>query len=276
MTSLVYMVAGLSSRFEGKPKAFSKITEKETLIEYSLNQALKNPFEEIIFIVSNQTKKLFENKFNHSYKGIKIQYAIQTYNPKKRNKPWGTLDAICSAIDLIKKPVILCNGDDIYGEDAFKILFNHLEKNKDDATLGYKLKNVLIENSSCNRGIFNYTKDYDIKNISEIFDITHDNLLEKNLTIDSLCSMNIFALHPESIIKLNKKLIEFKEKNKDDKNIECLLPVEIGNLISKNEISMKLYPCSDNWYGITNPGDEIVIRNKIEFRNKLELSKQSL
>ena len=78
--------------------------------------------------------------------------------------------------------------------------------------------------------------------------------------------MNIFALHSETIKKLNKKLIEFKEKNKNNKNIECLLPVEIGELIAKKEIYMKLYPCYDKWYGITNPGDEIKIREDLENR----------
>ena len=83
MVSIVYMVAGLSSRFNGKLKALAKISKDESLIEYSLNQALPAGFDKIVFIVSNKTKPFFQEKFGESYKNIPIQYALQNYDSTK-------------------------------------------------------------------------------------------------------------------------------------------------------------------------------------------------
>jgi len=270
MASLVYMVAGLSSRFGGRIKQFVKITDNETLIEYSLNQALKSGFNKIIFIVGKNTEQFFKDKFNHSYKGVPVYYAFQDFDANKRDKPWGTVDALCSIIPLIKEikePFVVCNGDDIYGKNSFKILYEHLKngennikENKEDATIGYKLKNVLPEKGSVNRGIFKTSQSY-VTDIKEVFNIEKNNLSEKNLNLDDLCSMNIFALFPETIEKLNGILKIFKEEYKDNKKIECLLPVELSNLIKKNEIKMKIYPTNDKWLGITNPEDEFIVRD---------------
>ena len=91
---IVYMVAGLSSRFGGKPKAFAKIgPNNETLIEISINRSIKAGFNKIIFIVGKETESIFKNFFKNNYKGIPIEYALQSYNPETRDKPWGTAEA---------------------------------------------------------------------------------------------------------------------------------------------------------------------------------------
>ena len=264
MVSLVYMVAGVSSRFQGRIKSFAQITENETLIEYSLNQALKNSFNKIIFIVGEITEQPFKEKFGNSYKGVPVYYSLQYFDPEKRDRPWGTVDALCSALHLINEPFVVCNGDDIYGENSFKVLFEHLSdrKNKEDASIGYKLKNVLPEKGRVNRGIFKIKNKY-VNRIEEVFNIEKNHLSKKNLTLENLCSMNIFALFPETVHKLNHILNYFKEKNKNDRKVECLLPVEISNLIKSGKINMKIYPTDDWWLGITNPEDEIVVREQL-------------
>lgn len=261
MVSVVYMVAGLSKRFGGKIKQFARVgPNQETLIEYSISQALQTGFDKIIFIIGEKTEKPFKQKFGNYYKGITIQYAFQTFDQETRDKPWGTVDALCSALPLLKEPFVVCNGDDIYGKESFKILYNHLQKSHEDAVIGYLLKDVLADSGSVNRGIFR-TKNYYVTNIEEVFGISKLNLDEKNLTLENLCSMNIFALHPKTVEKLNNILESFKEKNKGNKTIECLLPTELSNLIQKGEIKMKIYPTSDKWVGITNPEDEIIVRD---------------
>lgn len=265
------MVAGLSSRFDGKIKQFAIVGPNgETLIEYSLNQALLAGFNKIIFVVGEKTEKQFKEKFSNNYKGFPVYYAFQHLDDK-RDRPWGTLDALCSALPLIKEPFVVCNGDDIYGKNSFKILFDHLKKEneensknlRENAALGYKLKNALPETGKVNRGIFRVDNDF-VEEIEEIFDITKSNLEEKNLKPDSLCSMNLFALFPETVLELNTILKKFKEKYKGDRRIECFLPVELSNLIKTNKIKMKIYQTKDNWFGITNPEDEIIVREKLK------------
>ncbi len=260
--ALVLMVAGLSSRFGGRPKQFAVIgPNQETLIEYSLNQALKTGFTKIIFIVGNKTESLFKEKFGDAYKNIPIKYAYQMFDEKEREKPWGSLDAVCSVKEIIKTPFVVCNGDDIYGENTFKTLLNHLKSNKKEtATVGFPLKSVIPEKGKVNRGIFQIDEKNNIISLTETIGIDSENLEEKKTNENDLCSMNIFALFPKNLSDLQKILSDFKEKNKGNKIIEAYLPTAINELIKSNKTKMKIYPAKDKWYGITNPEDEETVR----------------
>lgn len=261
---IVYMVAGLSSRFGNKIKAFEKVGPNgEMLIEYSINQALKAGFNKIIFIVGNKTENAFKEKFGNKFKEIEIVYAKQSYDEKERDKPWGTVDALCAGKEIINFPFVVCNGDDIYGENTFKILYNHLNVSNEEASAGYILGGVLPESGSANRGIFSINEDNSIKEIREVYNIKKDRLNEFGLNGNDICSMNIFALHPETIKYLESELMYFKEKNKEDRKVECLLPNILSELIKKEKIKMKLYLTKDNWFGITNHGDETIVGNEL-------------
>lgn len=260
--ALVYMVAGISSRF-GSIKQFAKVTENETLIEYSLKQALPAGFTKIVFIVGNKTEQPFKEKFGNSYKGLPVEYCLQRYNPKKRDRPWGTTDALCVAKESLNSAFVVCNGDDLYGENTFKTLVRHLKNNLEEATVGYRLKEVLPEEGAVNRGIFN-VKDNFVISLKETFGITKGNIHEKMLSENSLCSMNIFALHPRALEELNKILNKFKEEHKEERRIECLLPEELNKMIISRRLSMKIYPTEDRWFGVTNPGDELIIKKQLE------------
>jgi NDP-sugar pyrophosphorylase family protein len=263
--AIVYMVAGMSSRFGGKIKQFAKVgINGETLMEYSMNQALKAGFTKIVFIVGKLTEAPFKEKFGNSFEGTPILYAHQTFDPIYRDKPWGTVDAICSISNIVNCPFVVCNGDDIYGEKTFQTLVNHIIDGKNsEASVGYHLSEVLPEKGSTNRGIFEVDETHHIVKIEEKFNIVKHNLQESNLKGKELCSMNIFALHPETLHKLNRILFEFKLKHKEDRKKECLLPVELSTLIEKKEISMKLYPSEEKWLGVTNPEDEEIVKNQI-------------
>ncbi|MBT4376988.1 hypothetical protein HOD29_06450 [archaeon] len=262
--ALVYMVAGLSSRFKGKPKAFAKVgPNNESLIEYSLNQTLPVGFTKIVFIVGKKTKPLFQEKFQDSYKNIPVHYALQSFDENKRDKPWGTTDAICSAKEFLDCPFIVCNGDDIYGKEAFEILTTHLKEKNINTTLGYKLEGVIPEKGEVNRGIFQIENNKVI-DLKETFNISKKNLNSLDLTTKSLCSMNIFALTPETLNLLNEKLKLFKEENKESRTKECLLPKEINDLLNENKILLDIYPTQAQWFGITHPEDELIVRNKIK------------
>jgi NDP-sugar pyrophosphorylase family protein len=262
--SLVYMLGGLSNRFGGKPKALSKIgPENETLLEYSLNQALKNNFNKIIFIVSQKTKKQFKDFFGDFYKKIPIVYTLQKFDEKTREKPWGTNDAICSARKVIDGPFVLCNGDDIYGEKVFSILFDNLKKEKTNATIGYELGNVLPEKGNANRGIFEEENHF-VKSIREVLGINKNNLKEKGLNEKNLCSLNIFGLRKEVLELLYENLLKFKKENKGNSKIKCYLPTELNTLISEGKIKMKIYPTKESYLGVTFPEDEKIVKEKLK------------
>ncbi len=258
---IVYMVAGLSSRFGGKPKAFAKIgPNNETLIEISINRAIMAGFNKIIFIVGKETESIFKDFFKNNHKRIPIEYALQSYNPETRDKPWGTADAICSANNLIEGPFLVCTGDDLYSNETYQTLFNHIQEDKTDATVGYPLGEHIPEEGEVNRGIFNI-KDNHITSAEEILGISKINYQEKNLTLETPCNIGIFLIQKETLNKINNLLENFKLQNKDHRTKECYLNVELGNLIKANQIKLKYYPGKGKLIGITNPEDEQTARD---------------
>jgi dTDP-glucose pyrophosphorylase len=262
--AIVYMVAGLSSRFGGNIKQFARVgPNNETLIEYSLNQAIKSGFTKIIFIVGKKTELGFKEMFGNAYKGIPIKYAFQDFDETLRDRPWGTTDALCCAEEFLDCPFVVCNGDDIYGQEAFCNLVNYFNEENSCATIGYKVGDVLSENGSVNRGIFQTDEKGNLNSIIETFGITKENLSEKRLNENSLCSMNIFILSSDIVAHLKKSLLEFKEKNKEDRKIECLLPEEIAKLISEKNLKIRVLLTSEKCVGVTNPDDEESVRKEL-------------
>lgn len=262
--TIVYLLAGMSKRYGGKPKGLSKIGPNgETLIEYSLNQSLKAGFTKAVFIVSKKTEDLYKKTIGDSYRGVPISYALQEYDEKERDKPWGTFDALCSALPFVETPFVICNGDDIYGEKPFKLLFEHLKNQKTSATIGYKLKNALPEKEPGNRGIFAIEDNF-VKSIVETLDIQREKLSEKNLKEDNLCSLNIFGFPKESTEEFQSRITEFKAKNKGNRTVECFLPNEISNFINLRKIKMKIYPTEDSAIGLTYPEDEEKVKKQLQ------------
>ena len=258
------MVAGLSSRFGGKIKALTKIgPNQETLIELSLNRAINAGFNKIIFIVGPSTQEAFKEYFGTRYKGIPIEYALQSFNKELREKPWGTTDAICSASHLIDEPCLVCTGDDLYSEETFNTLFNHAKSENTNATVGYPLIDHLPEEGLVNRGIFHIEDDFVISS-DEIKEVSRENHQEKGLSHDTPANIGIFLIQKETLNKINQILNEFKETHKDNKIIECYLNVELGNLVKNQLAKIKYYKGKGQLLGLTNPEDEQIVREALK------------
>jgi len=261
--ALVYLAGGLSSRFGGKIKGLQKVKGNKTLIEYSIDQALTSKFSKIVIIVGEKTEKEFKKKLKSFYKKVPIYYVLQEYNKKTRNKPWGTTDALCCAKQFLKCPFVVCNGDDIYGPSSFKILFEHLQKDNNEATVSYLLPLVIPEKGEVNRGIIKEKAGY-VKSIKDKLKISRQEFASGKISKRMKCSMNIFCLHPKTLKLLGYEIKKFKKKNKGDREAETKLPHELSSLIKKRKIKIKIYPAEDRWVGITNPGDEIKARKLIK------------
>ena len=264
--TIVYMVAGLSSRFGGKIKSFTKVGPKgETLIEYSVNQAIKAGFNKIIFVVGEHTEKPFKKKFGNNYKGIPVEYALQKYDKEKRDKPWGTCDAVCCTIETIHEPFVVATGDDLYSEKTFEDLVNHLKTSEDDATIGMDLIEMFPKNKrAVSRGLFKIDNEDYVIDGEESTGISRENFKERGFNEKTPVSMSIFGLHQNTLQLLNEKLKIFRKQNSEDRKVECFLNETLISLIKENKIKMKLYPFSGKWLGITNPEDEIKVREELK------------
>jgi NDP-sugar pyrophosphorylase family protein len=266
--ALVYMVAGLSSRFQGKVKQFAKVGKNgETLIEASLNQALPAGFTKIIFVVGEKTEDLFMEKFGEEYKGIPVYYTFQEFNKELRDRPWGTTDALCTIKEIIDCPFVVCNGDDIYGKNSFQIVVDHLKNPKNKgvhATIGYKLDTVLPESGTVNRGLFEINPQGYVEGIVETLGIERKDLDDLGISDDTFCSMNLFGFFPEIIDGLCEILEDFKKKNKGDRKKECFLPKDVSQLIQEKKLKLKVYSTPDKWLGLTNPEDEEKLKKELD------------
>ncbi len=271
---IVFLVAGMSSRFLGKIKQFASVGPRgETLIEYSMNQALSAGANKIVFVVGEKTEQPFKEKFGEEYfsprgESAKIFYAKQTFDSEKRDKPWGTVDALVSAKPFVNEPFLVCTGDDIYGKESFEQVFGFFNSNPNECiTLGFTLNKVIDESNSNNRGVYVIGKDDYIDGLTEVLGVGLNNLSEKNLSGKELCSTNFFGLQKNVLDLLEQKLIQFKEQHNGDRKKECLLPEELGNLIKENKIKIKLLKATGNWFGVTKPEDEEKVRQALSNSN---------
>lgn len=262
MISIVFMVAGMSSRFGGKPKQLELVgPENETLIEYSVNQSLESNFTDIWFVTNFITEPKFKRIFQDNYRGKPVFYVQQNYDSNLRQRPWGTTDAICQLYQKINNPFILVNGDDIYGSKAFKTGFELLNRNINLNFMGVlPLIETLPDQGKVNRGVVYLDPSTNkICKIKEKLNITKQNI-DPN---DQYANINFIGLQPKILSYLNQILVKFKQDNPNDAKIECLLPNNLSSLIEENKLDLEYFEIEDSILGITNPGDELILKNKL-------------
>jgi len=257
MVAIVYMVAGMSSRFGGRPKQMAKVgPNNETLIEFSVNQALKQNFTKLVFITNSKTEYLFKNIFSDKYKNIDVLYIEQIYDRIKRSRPWGTTDAICSLIGKINDSFILLNGDDIYGEKTFETGFNMMNNNNYNIIGGLPIINTMPEEGEVNRGVI-MVNDSIVIGMREMLKISK---LKNPELMNQLANVNFIGLQYNVLLLLNEILTKFKSENMDDPKIECLLPDNLNQLIEENKINMEFFEIQNKIIGLTNPEDELIVK----------------
>lgn len=261
--SLVYLCGGMSSRFGGQIKQFAKVgPNDETLIQVSLDQALKQPFHEIVFIVSSKTQVPFMELFGDSYKNVPIKYCKQEYDIFLRDRPWGTADAFSYLKKYINNSFIICNGDDLYGETTFKLCFERLLNEKCNIAMSYPLHTLLPETGKVNRGVFTVDFDNRIVGIDELLDISSDMLDETQLGLNA--SVNFMGLNKNVIDLVYDENVKFIDKYTGDRKIEHLLPLALNDLIQDNKMEMFCMTSPDKCIGVTKQEDVEYVRSMLK------------
>jgi choline kinase len=252
MVAVVYMVAGMSSRFGGIKQLCNVGVNGETLIEVSVQQALKQPFSKLIFITNAKTEALFKSIFKDVYQTIPVVYVQQVYE-SSRLRPWGTTDAVCSLLGYVDEPFILVNSDDIYGESAFNQGYEYLVNDTKNVIGVIPLRRTIKGDALINRGIIEIDKSSNkIVSLQETLGINPGVQTEY---LDKLCNVNFICLQPKIIGLLKKQLDIFKEKHKEDNRIEALLPDDINELIKSKEIEMRYFIIKDPIMSLTYQSD---------------------
>lgn len=256
----------------------------ETIIDYSIHDAIRAGFGKIVLVVRQnileEMKSLFDNRWGAK---IAIEYAIQEVDVPvegiidlpQRQKPWGTAHAVMVAKKQINEPFAVINADDFYGQEAFTSLKGFLTNGISDsvfAMVGYILKNTLSEHGFVSRGVsvpdeHNYlltiTERTHIERVDgKVFykNNTGTHQLNENVYV----SMNCWGFTPAFFTRAESQFKDFVQANRDNDAAEFFIPSVIENLMNQGKIKVKILECPAKWMGITYQEDKPVVIAKIQ------------
>lgn len=285
--TLLILAAGIGSRY-GSLKQLDKLgLQGETIMDYSIFDALINGFGKIVFVIRKSFEKDFQKKILKKYNHIiptEIVFQSLDKLPQgfslhpKKVKPWGTNHAIMMGKEIIHEPFAVINADDFYGRNSFKLIANYLKsiekKQNNYVMIGYKISNTLSENGSVSRGICQINKDGFLSSIIERSHIIRNNekkIKYKNfddnwIDLDkrSIVSMNMWGFTPEYFSYSEDLFIDFLINNKNNLEAEFFISLVINQLIINKQIKVKVLETSEQWFGITYLKDRILVASKIQ------------
>jgi NDP-sugar pyrophosphorylase family protein len=275
--TLLILAAGMASRY-GSLKQLDKFGPTgETIIDYSIHDAIKAGFGKVIFVIRKSIEKEFKRVMIKFESRIPTEYVLQELDmlpkefsvPENRKKPWGTGHAVWVAASKIKEPFAVINGDDFYGYQSFKIMADFLKNNKNKqqhSLVGYQLENTLSDHGAVSRGICWVDEDRNLESVTEQTHIirTAKGIVSRDaekreilLSGKETVSMNLMGFTPDALPYFEAYFKEFLT-NESPKSIktEFYLPEVVNKLIQREAASFRLLPTSEKWFGVTFPEDK--------------------
>ena len=283
--SLVILAAGMASRYGGNKQTESFGPSGETIMEYSIYDAIKAGFGKVIFIIREEFAESFKAAIEPKLVGkIELDYVYQSLDkfsggrdiPADRTKPFGTQHALLCTKDALDAPFAVINADDFYGYEAFQLAYEFLSNGVEDgkyASLGYELKNTLSDNGSVTRGEISVNAEGNVTGIierKEIFKqdgkaITKQGDEEKELPLDTKVSMNFFCFTPAFVNWSEEEYYKFLDTNLNtDLKAEFLIPEVADTLINSGAGVVKMIPTKAKWFGVTFKEDAPVVKAALQ------------
>lgn len=298
--TLLVLAAGMGSRYGGLKQMDGLGPNGETIIDYSIYDAVQAGFGKVVYIVREYFREQFEEIVKQKYSNVKcvdgepleFQFVVQeldkipagfTLNPE-RQKPWGTAHAVLMAKDVIKEPFAVINGDDYYGKDSFKVLGDWLRAHENNegqyCIIGFQLENTLSESGGVSRGICSADASGKLTKVVEHHNIKKDedgavrgdnSITSEHVELDAkaLCSMNMWGFTPDYFEKSEVIFKSFLEKNISELKTEFYIPYAIDVMIHGNSAETELLGTPSRWFGVTFKEDRPGVVAKFqEFADK--------
>jgi hypothetical protein len=276
--TLVILAAGMASRYGSQKQTQSFGPSGETIMDYSIYDAIKAGFEKVVFIIREDFADNFKAIFEPKLAGkIKTDYVYQHLKafvgdvevPADRTKPWGTAHAVLCCKGKVNEPFAVINADDYYGTDSFVKAYDFLVHQCNEQTysiIGYELKKTLSDFGSVSRGVCAVDTNSNLTDINErtsIFRnaqgvITYEDATGLHeVSEDSLVSMNFLCFAPGYIDFCEKKFTAFLGDENNLKNIksEFFIPIVTGQFMKEGLGTVKVVPTSAQWFGVTYKED---------------------
>lgn len=250
----------------------------ETIIEYSIHDALKAGFGNVVFVIRESIEQEFKEVMQQRLPAhIPVAYVAQELDmlpagyhvPEGRVKPWGTAHAVWVASAKIQGPFAVINADDFYGYESFKLASDFLQEStdlKEYGLIGYRLRNTLSEHGSVSRGICSLGPDHTLASLTELTQITRST--DGSITVqdehaqhweldgEELVSMNLMAFKPSVLPYFEQYLQEFLDEKGQELKAEFYLPSVVNQVLSAGLARVQVIPTPEKWFGVTYPQDK--------------------
>jgi dTDP-glucose pyrophosphorylase len=267
---LLVLAAGMGSRYGGLKQVVPVGPAGETIIDYSVHDALRAGFDKLVFVIRRDIEGQFREIVGRRFENrVAVDYVFQEVDvlppgfhpPPARKKPWGTGHAVWVAAHAIREPFAVINGDDFYGAASFRKLAAHLrQENPGHAMVGFVLQNTLSEFGAVSRGICEVTPDGYLKSVTELTRIEKNGGGVRNtdsagriqpLSGQEIVSLNMWGFTPSIFDHLREQFCAFLQKTGPDEKSEFYIPTVVNHLVSAGRERLKVLRTPDAWFGVT-------------------------
>ena len=275
--TLFVLAAGMGSRYGGLKQLDSLGPNGETIMDYSIYDALQAGFGKVVFVIRKDFEQDFRDKVLSKYEGhVPVEVVFQSTDklpegytcPADRTKPWGTNHAVLMGKDVIKEPFAVINADDFYGRNAFEVIAKELsrprDKKGDYCMVGFRVGNTMTENGSVARGVCE-NKDGLLTSVVERTAISYDKdhnivFTDENDQVQTLdpktpVSMNLWGFTPDYFDFSEREFKKFLDKDLNTPKAEFFIPLCIDALINSGEATVKVLDTDSRWFGVTYAAD---------------------
>ena len=269
--TLLILAAGMGSRYGGLKQLDPVGPKGETLLDYSVHDAIRAGFTRVVFLIRRDIEKEFRNKVGARYDGkVPVAYAFQELSdlpggfspPAGRTKPWGTSHAVWCARDVVTGNFAAINADDFYGAQTFRVMAEFLRgtdagmRPAQFAMAAFRLGRTLSEHGTVARGICEVGPDELLRSIEELTDIARQSdggitASGRVLAEETPASMNFWGFNPQVFPLLEKELLRFLAADGGSDKAECYLPSAVTGMMASGEAQVRVLPTSSDWFGVT-------------------------
>ena len=278
--TLLVLAAGMGSRYGGLKQMDPMGPNGETILDYSVYDAIRAGFGKVVFVIRKDFHEAFRDGIGSRFADqIEVRYAFQQLDdlpegfsvPEGREKPWGTAHAIRAARNIIKEPFAVVNADDFYGHDAYVKAAEFLTGISEDNSptpcclVGYYLEKTLSDHGGVNRGITT-TANGLLSEVEEVIDISRKeggNVTgsavdgsERQIKTDAIVSMNFWGFSPQYFDQLEQEFVSFMQEHGTEPKSECYIPTTVDNLIEGGKTQCHVLATDASWFGVTYPDDK--------------------
>ena len=283
--TLVVLAAGMASRYGSMKQTQGFGPAGETIMEYSIYDAIRAGFGKVIFLIREEFETMFQENFGNKLAGkIEVGFAFQELTkyvgsrtiPEERKKPWGTAHAVLCCKGIVNEPFAVINADDFYGRDGFEKAYKFLTTTAAAdkyAIIGYELKKTLSDNGSVSRGVCNADAAGNLLDINERTKIYRnekgiityeDEAGLHEVSEDASVSMNFFAFPSEFIDQCETYFGEFLDGEINNPKSEFFIPLVVDKAVKSGNITVQIIPTSAQWFGVTYKEDAPEVKASVD------------